>query len=220
MKRIVALAVGFLLAIPFGVLALSGGGFPSRPTFQALSVSPGQVSLASPSTADQIKFSTSGVARAFMAVDSGGAGIFSGAAETGHGVYVSSTGTFADGQPFFASVTTTQTGTIVGCTTSPTVSVITVKQGNVVTGYVNAAGFTSCTSNTAALTVTGALANAPAQSQIAGVTEIQNNSTNSIGCLHVTAGTTTLTYDVLCTSGFTPTGTKGILNGAFSYLLN
>lgn len=121
--------------------------------------------------------------------------------------------------------TTTQTATATGCTTSPTVSVITTRAGNTVTGYIGAGGI-SCTSNATSFTLTGALPVAlePTVAQV-DLVRVSDSGGANLGCMTVSPGSTTLGFNLISTlttgcSAFTASGTKGVSGGvSFSYTL-
>jgi hypothetical protein len=121
--------------------------------------------------------------------------------------------------------TGTYTGTLVGCTTSPTATVVWARVGNLVIIYVPAL---SATSNSTGLSITGSLPAAlqPARSQVMAVPASAvtdggakvNDVSVSMG-----AGSSTITFlrgD--SSSGFTNSATtKGVTrNLTFAYLLN
>lgn len=121
----------------------------------------------------------------------------------------------------------TFTGTLTGCTTSPTASISYRRTGHMVTIYFpnNLVG----TSNSTELTVTGLpSALAPAGGVVRPISRyIQNNSLSVGGDVIIPASSTTMTFAILTSlpgepnnSGFTSSGGKGILAGlSFHYSL-
>lgn len=121
----------------------------------------------------------------------------------------------------------TFTGTLTGCTTSPTASISYRRTGHMVTIYFpnNLVG----TSNSTELTVTGLpSALAPAGGVVRPISRyIQNNSLSVGGDVIIPASSTTMTFAILTSlpgepnnSGFTSSGSKGILAGlSFHYSL-
>lgn len=117
----------------------------------------------------------------------------------------------------------TFTGTITGCTTSPTGTCKYVVMGNIVTLLLSTI---TGTSNTTSLTMTGlpaAIQPATAQNIICTV---EDNTANIVGMAQVNAGSGTVTFfrDVLATgalstTGFTAAGTKGFSSPTITYLL-
>jgi hypothetical protein len=120
--------------------------------------------------------------------------------------------------------TGTFTGTITGCTTSPTGTCTYTIDGNSVTLFIPS--FTG-TSNSTALTMTGL----PTAIQPVAITSnctivLTDNSIAVAGLAQVAPGSGTITFfrDVLATgaftaSGFTAAGTKGMSSASFTYLL-
>lgn len=101
----------------------------------------------------------------------------------------------------------TFTGTLTGCTTSPTGTLRYTVSGAIVTLYIPAI---SATSNTTAATVTGAPAAIfPARAQRV-MAPIQDNTAKAAGLIQVeTDGTLTL-YPTVAAGSFTAGGTKGV----------
>jgi hypothetical protein len=130
------------------------------------------------------------------------------------------TATNAASVPWVAETTTTSTGTVTGCTTSPTTSIRFVKHGNLVQGYIPGV---SCTSNSGSFTLTGAVPAGyqPTTSQN-NYTTVTDNSTAQVGCVQVGASAILQVFLTgSCAGTFTSTGVKGISGQtAFSYVLN
>jgi hypothetical protein len=121
--------------------------------------------------------------------------------------------------------TGTYTGTLVGCTTSPTATVVWSRNGNQVTLYVPAL---SGTSNSTSLSITGSLPAAlqPTRSQvIAAAASAITDGGAKVNDVSVSMGAGSSTITFLrgdSSAGFTNTATsKGVTrNFTFSYLLN
>lgn len=102
------------------------------------------------------------------------------------------------------------TGTLTGCTTSPTSQITAYRTGNLVTLY--SGGSLTGTSNTNAMSITGMpLALRPAN-PITQLCRVIDNGTQQLGTVQVTtAGTVTFGLGAVSDfSGFTSSGTKGI----------
>lgn len=112
--------------------------------------------------------------------------------------------------------TGTFTGTLTGCTTSPTATFRYTKAGNVVVLYMPAL---SATSNTTAMTVTGGpAAIQPTRAQRV-VVPVQDNSAVVAGMVQVeTSGTLTF-YASVAAASFTGSGTKGVELQTIAYSL-
>jgi hypothetical protein len=113
------------------------------------------------------------------------------------------------------ATTTTATGTLTGCTTAPTTTVRWVRIGNIVTGHLDQQ---TCTSNTTAFTITGAVPSGYQPARTVDVAAVLSNNGSATLCpLEFANGSQTITGN--CT--FTGSGTKGIsvpIN--FSYIAN
>lgn len=124
----------------------------------------------------------------------------------------------SDPHPGYAlESTATFTGTLTGCTTSPTATLRYTKVGNQVTLYIPQL---NATSNTAACTITGApAAIQPARAQTV-LARVQDNSAVSIGGITVeTSGTLTLAVGVSL-GAFTSANTKGVELQTITYSLD
>jgi hypothetical protein len=118
------------------------------------------------------------------------------------------------------------TGTLTGCTTAPTGSFFWSRNGNQVT--ITNSGVNGISNSTAA-TITGLpAALQPTRTQIVAV-NLEDNGNNVTGLIQIVAasGTMTLFRGVVAgtqlvnsTTGFTGSGTKGLSQTTFSYLLN
>ena len=116
--------------------------------------------------------------------------------------------------------TTSTTGTLTGCTTSPTTTVRLSRSGNLVTVSID--GVVTCTSNATTFTLTGAIPSSfqPARQQAMAFPGLSDNTTNIAANASVTTGSQTITFSRL-TGGFTASGVKGFIydGGGFSYQL-
>lgn len=113
----------------------------------------------------------------------------------------------------------TFTGTLTGCTTSPTAQFNWTRAANTIT--VDFSAGISATSNTNAMTITGAPAGiAPVRAQLV-LCRIIDNGTTQLGCVVMNAGSSILTFSVGATAAvFTTSGTKGLTGGlSFTYSL-
>lgn len=118
--------------------------------------------------------------------------------------------------------TGTYTGTLVGCTTSPTVTVKWARNGNLVTITIPAM---TGTSNSTGMSVTGSLPAAiqPTDSQWMSVHPIEDAGGFSFAAaVNVAPGSSALTFSKNGSStGWTNSGVKGISSQiSFTYLLN
>lgn len=129
----------------------------------------------------------------------------------------STDGTIGSNSYELISETTTQTGTLTGCTTSPTGSVICSRNGRIVTVYVPAIAGTS---NTTAATITGAIPSSmyPARSQNC-ITSVVNNTVTAAGLAQVGTGGTITLFPTVAGGSFTAAGSKGVDPGTFTYSL-
>ena len=112
----------------------------------------------------------------------------------------------------------TYTGTLTGCTTSPTASITYVRVGRLVT--VNIASFLFATSNTTDCTITGGpIGMRPiASTKTSTVVKVLDNSVGVAGL--ITVGTDgVLTLSRLDGAVFTAAGNKGIAGACFSYII-
>lgn len=110
----------------------------------------------------------------------------------------------------------TYTGTLTGCTTSPTGTLRYQPKDNVVTLYIPTL---SATSNTTAMTITGMpAAIRPARQQRCHVRVQDNGVTNEGSCIVETSGVLSLSFGPTETS-WTASGTKGIFYSTITYLL-
>lgn len=159
-----------------------------------------------------------GASGAFIADITSGGSVFGSATggEEGAGT-INATGLYQNGVQLLQ--TGSFTGTVTGCTTSPTTTIKYTVAGNMV--MLNMANFT-CTSNAATMTITGA----PAALRPSGTTsngsllpQLEDNSTGVVGSGNMsTTGVLTLSIckvvalgPVSCTSNtWTTSGTKGI----------
>jgi hypothetical protein len=120
----------------------------------------------------------------------------------------------------FTPSTTTATGTLTGCTTSPTTTVRFVRMGNLVVGSIDS---TTCTSNSGSFSLTGAVPAGmqPARTQQScGGMATDNGASIGPVCFLFASGSTTLTI-TRPGLAFTASGTKGTADGAtFSYIAN
>lgn len=244
-----------LAALVPALMAPSGGGFPSQPTFQAATIngslrvgssaatnstSPlnsvaadNQIDLYNPSGAVDEKHATwRHTGHNFcLSLWSDSFGTNSNPlCLTQAGTVVSSidfTGTALtlNGTALPTSTTTTSTATITGCTTAPTTTVRLSKIGAMATIGVD--GLT-CTSNTTALTLTGAI---PAAFQttrtMCGTFPNSDNSVSQIGTICLAPASGTLTFGTNTSTGnFTAAGVKGVAvtnsggTSTWSYLTN
>jgi hypothetical protein len=118
---------------------------------------------------------------------------------------------------YTGSISSEFTGTLTGCTTSPTGTIRYTKNGDHI--LVPMDGFISATSNTTAATITGAPSIIwPVRTQ-AALARVIDNGTTAVGIVEIsTAGVFTL-FANAAGGAFTASGTKGINRGAFSYSL-
>lgn len=117
--------------------------------------------------------------------------------------------------------TGTYTGTLTGCTTSPTITVRWTRMGNLVTITLPSV---TATSNTTAMTLTGSLPAAlqPASTVTVPIAHAENNGTfDATISAQMTAGSTTINFGRNGSkTGFTNSGTKGWATQiAFTYAL-
>lgn len=121
----------------------------------------------------------------------------------------------------------TFTGTLTGCTTSPTVTIYYVRVGKHVTLTIPST--ITATSNTTAATITGLpAALRPARSQFMAYDGVWNNSSTYMGSIgiNITAGFDRLELwyhsaaGTASTNSFTSSGLKGLDPGTISYILN
>jgi hypothetical protein len=124
--------------------------------------------------------------------------------------------------------TGTFTGTLTGCTTSPTATFNYSRVGNVVT--IDCSAGLTATSNTTACTITGLpAAIQPTRSQAIVITNISDNSVGGLLGYFNVAASGTITLALSATSGtrmqaapgnFTAAGTKGIGSGLMAVSYN
>ena len=110
------------------------------------------------------------------------------------------------------------TGTLTGCTTSPTGTIYYVKNGNTITLAINSA--LTATSNSVAMTITGVPAVLrPAVANVIVVSLVQDVSSNSVS-VGVVGTTGTMTFYKTADGGnFTTSGTKGWPSQNITYAL-
>jgi hypothetical protein len=122
----------------------------------------------------------------------------------------------------------TFTGTITGCTTTPTQTFNWVRTGNLVMVTLSVGLSLTATSNSTGCTITGLpAAIQPATTEtVVVVSQLEDNSTTSLlgtVLIQPTSGVITLakyTSGAFSTTGFTGSGTKGVTAGfSFSYML-
>ncbi len=120
--------------------------------------------------------------------------------------------------------TCSYTGTLTGCLTAPTGTIVGAKSGNV--AVLTLPGGLTATSNATSCTITGALpANfQPARNQNVIVSFLEDNGTVTHGTAEVTNGTSTITLfkgDSNSGASWTAGGTKGVASTcSFTYMLN
>lgn len=123
--------------------------------------------------------------------------------------------------PSFSGTTGSATGTVVGCTTSPTIAFNYEKVGNIVT-VTFAGSAAACTSNDTSFTITSAVPASmqPASSRTCPVA-IQDNGVSAFGLLAFNNSSTVAVGNGPAFSLWTNSGTKGLLQvlGTCTYLL-
>jgi len=110
------------------------------------------------------------------------------------------------------------TGTLTGCTTSPTGTIYYVKTGNTITLAINSA--LTATSNSVAMTITGVPAVLrPAVANVVALSTVQDVGSNSVSIGYMgTTGTMTF-YKTADGANFTNSGTKGWPSQNITYSL-
>jgi hypothetical protein len=110
------------------------------------------------------------------------------------------------------------TGTIVGCTTSPTVSISVKAFGRLVIGEIASGGSTTCTSNSTSFNITtsipAALLPSSSNFSVCGDTNVLDNGT-SAGAWATIASGGTIGFSKVTTDVFTSSGTKQIVRGFY-----
>lgn len=228
-----AFFAGLTLALTAGALAVDVGGLPSRPAFQQVTINQATtngnsliLNAAGPSNTTPLTFSLNGAPTAAI-FPLGAAGVGCTSAVLGDfcirtvgGAVRISVDSGASSNPVAVITTAVATGTIVGCTTTPSVTINYTRVGNLVVGHF--VGSASCTSNSAGTSITTAIpvAMEAVSSQNVAMNDWVDNGVGVAGYLNIPAGGTTITVNKLGSAAWTTTGSKGYNLTTFSYQTN